>query len=240
MGRLAVAVSSETVTLGTWGLAASTCPPKLSCSEKLPTIAKSFATPAAVNCLFGAPWKLSSALSTISLRPLIPPWALAYAAYARVPTTAPSKRPATWVETLPIDTVDEVSPVRSENADVGTVDLELDDALAPVVWVDEHPARVVANAVQTTSVSRTRVDRTRPATVERLTGASPISRCEPAPPQGVQAAMTLENPNPNRPTLHPFARPDGGAGVRSEPGRGARTRRGPRRSPRRPGRAVPR
>ncbi len=55
LGRLAVARSSETVTLGTWGLAFSTVPPKLSNSEKPPTRAKSFSTSAWVCCLLAAP-----------------------------------------------------------------------------------------------------------------------------------------------------------------------------------------
>ena len=73
LGRSAVARSSETVTLGTWGLASSTVPPKLSNSEKPPTMAKSFSTSAWVSCLLGAPAYLSSLLSTMILRPLMPP-----------------------------------------------------------------------------------------------------------------------------------------------------------------------
>ena len=55
LGRSPVAGRGTTVTLGTWGLAASTVPPKLSNREKPPTMAKSFSTSSWVSCLLGAP-----------------------------------------------------------------------------------------------------------------------------------------------------------------------------------------
>ena len=73
LGSSAVARSSETVTLGTCGLALRTTPPKLSNSEKPPTMAKSFPTSSCVSSLLVAPAYWSSLLSTMILRPLTPP-----------------------------------------------------------------------------------------------------------------------------------------------------------------------
>ncbi len=55
------------------GFEASSFPPKLSCSEKLPTMAKSLVMAFWVSCLLVAPLSASSPVSTTILRPWTPP-----------------------------------------------------------------------------------------------------------------------------------------------------------------------
>ena len=58
-----------------------------------------------------------------------------------MPTTAPVKRPATWVDTLPIVTEVDVTPVRSWNAVAGIGGADEPLAVLLVELVEEHAVR---------------------------------------------------------------------------------------------------
>ncbi len=79
-GSSSVAGSSEAVTSGNPGLAATSGSLKLSSSESPPTLAKSDWRVLWTSSLLIAPWNRSSELDTMILRPLIPPCELTYAA----------------------------------------------------------------------------------------------------------------------------------------------------------------
>jgi hypothetical protein len=73
LGSLLVVGSRTTETSGMPGSAFRTAPPKLSSSEKFPTMAKSLLTAFWVACLLVAPVNWSSESVTLSFRPLMPP-----------------------------------------------------------------------------------------------------------------------------------------------------------------------
>ena len=68
-----MAGSSEPVTSGNPGSAATSGSLKLSSSDSPPTLAKSFWMTLWVSCRLSAPWNRSSALDTTIFRPSTPP-----------------------------------------------------------------------------------------------------------------------------------------------------------------------